>query len=49
MNVLPAKHSYARLPRKCDYRTDTQMDGQTDVGKGIPMCRYAWQATQKES
>ena len=23
MHVSPAKHSYARLPRKCDYRTDT--------------------------
>ena len=23
MHVSPAKHSYAWLPRKCDYRTDT--------------------------
>ena len=29
MHVLPAKHSYAWLPRKCDYWTDRQMDGQT--------------------
>ena len=33
MHVLPAKHSYVWLPRKCDYRTDThtQTDRQTDV------------------
>ena len=30
MHVSPAKHSYAWLPRKCDYRTDRQIDGQTD-------------------
>ena len=30
MHVSPAKHSYARPPRKCDYRTDTQTDRQTD-------------------
>ena len=30
MHVSPAKHSYAWLPKKCDYRTDRQMDGQTD-------------------
>ena len=30
MQVSPAKHSYAWLPRKCDYRTDTQTDGRTD-------------------
>ena len=29
MYVSPVKHSYAWLPRKCDYRTDTQTDGQT--------------------
>ena len=39
--MSPAKHSFARLPRKCDYRTDTQTD------KVIPMCRYASQGTQK--
>ena len=36
MHVSPAKHSYAWLPRKCDYRTDSrtdrQTDGQTDRG-----------------
>ena len=32
MHVSPAKHSYAWLPRKCDYRTHThrQTDGRTD-------------------
>ena len=45
MHVLPAKHSYAWLPRKCDYRTDTPMDRQTP-DKVIPMCRYASQATK---
>ena len=30
MHVSPAKHSYVWLPRKCDYRTDRQTDGQTD-------------------
>ena len=30
MHVSPAKHSYAGLPRKSDYRTDT--DGQIDSG-----------------
>ena len=30
MHVSPAKHSYAWLPRKCDYRTDTHTDRQTD-------------------
>ena len=48
MHVSPAKHSYAWLPRKCDYRTDTHThtDRQTP-DKVIPMCRYASQATQK--
>ena len=40
MHVSPAKHSYAWLPRKCDYRTDRQTDGQThgqtDVGQSYP-------------
>ena len=35
MHLSPAKHSYAWLPRKCDYRTDRwtdrQTDGQTDA------------------
>ena len=53
MHVSPAKHSYAWLPRKCDYQesvTTGQTDGQTDKqtpDKVIPMCRYASQATQK--
>ena len=46
MHVSPAKHSYVWLPRKCDYRTETQTDRQTP-DKVIPMCRYALQATQK--
>ena len=46
MHVSPGKQSLAWLPRKCDYRTDTQMDRQT-TDKVIPMCRYASRATQK--
>ena len=51
MHVSPAKHSYVWLPRKCDYQenvTTGQTDGQTP-DKVIPMCRYASQATQKET
>ena len=29
-------HSYAWLPRKCDYGTDRHMDGQTDPGQSDP-------------
>ena len=47
MDMSPAKHSYAWLPRKHDYRTDTQTDGQTP-DKVIPVGRYASQATQKQ-
>ena len=50
MHVLPAKQSFACLPRKCDYRTDGYMEKQMDrqtPNKVIPMCRYASQATQK--
>ena len=39
MHVSPAKHSYmyARLPRKCDYRTDRRTDaGQSDPY--VPLC-----------
>ena len=37
MHVSPAKHSYAWLPRKCDYRTDRQTDaGQSDPY--VPLC-----------
>ena len=49
MHVSPAKHSYAWLPRKSDYQTDTQTDGRTyrqTPDKVIPMCRYTSQATQ---
>ena len=45
MHVSTAKHSYVRLPRECDYRTDRQtdrqMDRQTDVGQSdpyVPLC-----------
>ena len=47
MHVSPAKNSYARLPRKCDYagqthaQTDRQMDRQTDAGQSdphVPLC-----------
>ena len=41
MHVSPAKHSYAWLPRKRDFRTDTQTDGQTDAGQSdpyVPLC-----------
>ena len=31
MHVSPAKHSYAWLPRKIDYGTDTLTDGWTDI------------------
>ena len=36
IHLLPAKHSYARLPRKCDYRTDRHTDGRT------VRCRTNW-------
>ena len=38
-HVSPAKHSYALLPRKCDYQSVTT--GQTDAGKSdpsVPLC-----------
>ena len=47
-HVSPAKHRYAWLPKKCDYR-DYQKVWQPDrqtPDKVIPMCRYASQATQ---
>ena len=50
LRVSPAKHSYAWLPKKYDYRTDGRTDGLTDrqtPGRVILMCRYASQATQK--
>ena len=48
MRVSPANHSYARLPRKCDYWTDTKTERQTP-DKMIPMCRYASQTTQQNT
>ena len=39
---MHVSHSYAWLPKKCDYRTDRGTDRQI-----IFMCRYALQATQK--
>ena len=48
MHVSPAKHSYAWLPRKCDYQ-ESVTTGQTDrqtPDKVIPVCLYASQATQ---
>ena len=43
--MLTSKHSYASLPRKSDYQTDTQIDGrmdrQTDAGQSdpyVPLC-----------
>ena len=45
MLVSPAKHSYVRLPRKCDYRTDRQTDaGQSDPY--VPLC-FAVDTTRK--
>ena len=41
MHVSPAKHSYAWLPRKCDYRTDRHTHTQTDAGQSdpyVPLC-----------
>ena len=35
------KHCYVWLPRKCDYRTHGQTDGQTDAGQSdpyVPLC-----------
>ena len=36
MHLSPVKHSYAWLPRKCDYRTDRHTVGQTDAGQSDP-------------
>ena len=47
LHVSPAKHSYAWLPRKCDYHdyqesvTTRQTHGQTDAGQSdpyVPLC-----------
>ena len=40
MYVLPAKHSYAWLPRKCDYWTDRHSDRRTDPGQSDPYVTY---------
>ena len=47
MHVSLALYSDVRLPRKCDYQTDTKTnrDRQTR-GKVIPMCWYDSQVTQ---
>ena len=47
MHVSLAKHSYAWLPRKCDYWTYRRRTDRQTPDKMIPMCRYASQATQK--
>ena len=39
MHESPAKHSYAWLPRKCDYGTDRQTDRQTPDYKNLPWLR----------
>ena len=36
MHLSPAKHSYAWLPRKCDYWTDRQTDAQTEARQSDP-------------
>ena len=38
---IPAKYSYAWLPRKCDYQADRQTDRWTDTGQRdpyVPLC-----------
>ena len=49
MHVSPAKHSYGSVTDgRTDGRTDRRTDRQT-TDKVIPMCRYASQATQKQT
>ena len=50
MHVSPAKHNDEKgvkmTSRKCDYRTDTQADRQTDIGRSCsyaPLCLQAKQ------
>ena len=41
MHMSPAKHSYAWLSRKCDYRTDRHTHAQTEAGQSdpyVPLC-----------
>ena len=47
MHVSPAKHSYAWLQRKCDYRTDTQMDGRTDARQSDPYVQLCFAGDTK--
>ena len=42
MHVSPAKHSYAWLSRKCDYRTDRHTHTQTDAGQSDPDVGPKW-------
>ena len=43
MHVSPVKHSYAWLPRKCDYGTDTQTERRTEFEKGQNLyCQLVW-------
>ena len=48
MHVLPAKHCYAWLPRKCDYRIDRHTDGQTDTGQSDPYVSLCFAGTIKD-
>ena len=45
MHVLPTKHSYVWLLRKCDYWTDTQ----TDAGQGDPYVKLCFAGDTKSS
>ena len=50
MHVSPAKHSYAWLPRKCDYQesvTTGQTDGQTDAGQSDPYVQLCFAGDTK--
>ena len=61
MHVSPAKHSYAWLSRKCNYRTDRRTHTQTDTGQSdpyVPLCfagntkliaQVWWRSTQRFS
>ena len=48
MHLSPAKHSYAWLPRKCDYRTNRNTHRQTP-GQSDPYVPLRFEATQKSS
>ena len=54
MHVLPAKHSYVWLPRKCDYRTDTHRQTQDKViplatGNTKTQSEICWFTSLKET